>query len=471
VRLCPDSTAVVLPTGPGTGSRDGSKTKAGGTNPACKPVRKLRTVRARLLALRDRGGERERARGSCSLPRALSHRLRHPPPHLGANPRGVGACSNMEAGEQPGRDVDTIGGCIHRRDVLHEGSVQLQVGVDATNKCPRLRPRHLVLGPQSLEYYASQGVRWTAAPIGAIELRGVHQVAKCAGSDGTQFSIQGTHRSWAFTCANERECDSWVSYVTSTMAKVAARVSSPSSPPRREPLVLLDQLVTGVDSTLTKHVDEITQSYVELRVELARESRRASLRAAGWELAQEDASTLQQQLDAARAQIAKVGAAAAAAEARAVAAETKLTLFQQSMRKTTHACVGVQVAVDKGTELLGDLMDHTMPDDLMGISDAKELLAKSRQCGMSLYRTLQTVENIADRQYTTGEDLLMDDSAQEALMQAAEKAAEEARQMRLARAAQRVQDFALKRCVHCRSIAAPSLPETVGCCGSLVTPA
>ena len=222
----------------------------------------------------------------------------------------------------------------------------------------------------------------------------------------------------------------------------------------RDPLHLLDEMVTALEDPFTGYVDDIHGAYVargEALEKAAREHQKAL----------DQVATLHKQLEAAQMDAREAHSRAddesrradenhekcEMLEQRSEDLDNKLRIFSRRLKKTTNASVGMQVVLDQGTDNLRKLIEMSHFDDVMLVEDYRTRLNSVRSLGSELIRGLRTMELIAERQYAAGDDLLSDAASQEALNNSAIERAKEARELRLLKAAQRVQNYANRRFV------------------------
>ena len=173
-------------------------------------------------------------------------------------------------------------------------------------------------------------------------------------NDDTAFTIQCQYRNYECFAPNQRERDGWVEALQSAAEREAERERHTEGN-ALDPLGLLDELVTVVEPSFTKHVDSVTSSFASLRESLMMSHQRAAVKAAGLEAARDDADSMRlkiKQLEGARAQ---AEARASAAEQLAQRQGAQLDSLNEKLRVVGSAAVGLQCVIDQSRAQLVDL--------------------------------------------------------------------------------------------------------------------
>lgn len=200
-------------------------------------------------------------------------------------------------------------------------------------------------------------------------------------SDDTAFTIQCQYRNYECFASNQRERDGWVEALQSAAEREAERESH-TERNAVDPLGLLDELVTVVEPSFTKHVDSVTSSFASLRESLMVSHQRAAVKAAGLEAARDDVDSMRfkiKQLDAARAQ---AEARASAAEQLAQRQGEQLDSLNQKLRVVGSGAVGLQCIVDQSRAQLVDLRKlvagEASPEEVRSLSASLPLCPPCR---------------------------------------------------------------------------------------------
>jgi hypothetical protein len=198
-------------------------------------------------------------------------------------------------------------------------------------------------------------------------------------------------------------------------------------------------MVTVVEEPYTEYVDCVQSAFVA-RGEALEAASRARVEAL------DECASLRRQLASARSAVAEANNRADVELERAEVlheekkkVESKLGLYSKRLRISTNASVGLQVILDQSFAQVRSLCEETQVDELMIPHEMKTKLKEARVKAKELMRGLYSLELIASRQYSSGEDLLMDAQAVQALNEVAMERAKEAEMLREERAAARLQ--------------------------------
>ena len=305
---------------------------------------------------------------------------------------------------------------------------------------PRKRPRYMLVGAETAEYFGSEeemvrrprssprttqpapgmplcawlahglrsnsrgcGVQPTSTPLGSLLLCEVLNVTSRS-DDATGFTIQCQYRNYECFADSESDRDAWVAALHSAAESGSGGAGASAA---ADPLGLLDELVTVVEPSYAKHVDAVTSGYATLRENLLMSQQRASVKAAGLEVARDDIALL-------NAKLAQLEAARAESEARAAAAEeiaqqqaAQLASFNNKLTVASTAAVGLQCVVDEGRRSIQELrlesglptlVPHSPPKPMAGRDESVQEEA-SRLTVEGLSVTLDSIEKLASQLY------------------------------------------------------------------------
>ena len=136
------------------------------------------------------------------------------------------------------------------------------------------------------------GVQPTSTPLGSLLLCEVLNVTSRS-DDATGFTIQCQYRNYECFADSESDRDAWVAALHSAAESGSGGAGASAA---ADPLGLLDELVTVVEPSYAKHVDAVTSGYATLRENLLMSQQRASVKAAGLEVARDDIALLNAKL-------------------------------------------------------------------------------------------------------------------------------------------------------------------------------
>ena len=288
----------------------------------------------------------------------------------------------------------------------------------------------------------------TSTPLGSLLLCEVLNVTSRS-DDATGFTIQCQYRNYECFADSESDRDAWVAALHSAAESGSGGAGASAA---ADPLGLLDELVTVVEPSYAKHVDAVTSGYATLRENLLMSQQRASVKAAGLEVARDDIALL-------HAKLAQLEAARAESEARAAAAEeiaqqqaAQLASFNNKLTVASTAAVGLQCVVDEGRRSIQELrlesglptlVPHSPPKPMAGRDESVQEEA-SRLTVEGLSVTLDSIEKLASQLYDRTHEALSE-QAEEARALALENRMRKAQQLREEKAAERILELARKK--------------------------